>query len=155
MIGEQNYVLWFMDAVREYGGDYEPFRDWGEPPKVITGRRVRLDARPVEVLKPRAARSIINLAHAGPLLETLKIMQRYGESYWKSPSGQLRRIFPRKGTNHNALWNLTGEKRAKNMQPGIDDSAILRDSAAGESGSDAGTGEGNDSPQTKSRESKN
>jgi hypothetical protein len=35
---QRNWVLWFVDTIREFGGEYIPFRDFGEPAK-ITGRR--------------------------------------------------------------------------------------------------------------------
>lgn len=46
---DQNYVLWFMNAVRELGGEYVPFRDFDEESKLHTSGRREIQAELIEV----------------------------------------------------------------------------------------------------------
>jgi hypothetical protein len=85
------------------------------------------ESYPVEIFTPQQARNIIEQAHAGPLLATVKLLDRYGNAFWRHPNGTLRRIFPKKGTNHSALWSITGRIRGQQVIDRKDDSGGVSD----------------------------
>lgn len=89
---EMNWVLWFMDAIRSFGGEYIPMRNLDEPKK-ITGRRAnRLQMRAVPTLKPGALKKI----HAALKTEdAASVRLQFSRAYYRDKHGSLRRVFPK------------------------------------------------------------
>lgn len=101
MSNRENFVSDFMDMVKSLGGEYIPFRDFEKSTnKHTSGRR---ESRPwarnvVEVseVKAQRAQQAVQVAFSTNDLDLMvRLHKEFGEKYYRTDRGYLRKVFPK------------------------------------------------------------